>query len=247
MTWCWVRLTTGVITLSDFVMPPIALSSTTSPPASDILTVNLTANPSVFDPSVSSTSLNYLLSRDATVTLNISGPLGIVYQQAYVAGNFGGKNGLNQVAWSGKNGGQSLPNGTYFVQLNASAAGQQVSANTNLQISAGVWVPTATPTPAPTLDIDNLNIHPSSLPQASAKVVKVDFALNMAASVQIQMVLQATGEVFKSLSTSGSAGSNTVVLSDFNRELAVGVYTIVVSATNGGSNAQSTGIFTVRP
>ena len=69
------------------------------------------------------------------------------------------------------------------------------------------------------------------------------FDLSEAANVEIKFVLQ--GQVYKDLTASGVAGDNRFVVSDFDRELVVGTYAVVVTATSGGETAQLTGTFTV--
>jgi hypothetical protein len=146
-------------------MPAVATIVPSPTPAS-VLVVNLTANPTVFDPANVSTSINYVMNYDAAVSLVIQNASGNpVYQQSYQAGSFGGKQGLNQIVWNASSNGEPLSDGTYTVFLVANYASQQVTTQLSLILQTGM--PTATFTPVSTVLPPTVTDTPASNPATS--------------------------------------------------------------------------------
>ena len=136
----------GNSAVKKFSQTVAVVTGTPTPNTGGTLQVQLTADPSLFDPGQTSTTLNYTLSMNANAALVITNGSGsIVLQQAYTTGSFGGNQGQNQVVWNGLTNGTPLPDGSYTATLNASANGQQATVQTVIIIKAGI--PTATPTP----------------------------------------------------------------------------------------------------
>ena len=73
-------------------------------------------HPNPFDPGTQSTTLGYVLSRSANVTINIFDLAGnLIARRSFSADQEGGKAGYNEVAWDGRtDGGDIVGNGIYI-------------------------------------------------------------------------------------------------------------------------------------
>lgn len=252
--------------LEKFSQPILSLVPTPTPGL--ILTVNLTANPDVFDPAVTGTSLAYTLGQAANVTLTItSGTGNIVFQQSYVGGSFGGMQGMNQVLWNGLSGGKPLPDGSYTVTLTATANGQQATAQVIVTIQTGAVAPaitptpinTSTPTPVPPtptptpvpFSIQGFSLNPNSMERGDS--THVLFTLPVTALMTIQ-VIDKNGKLVYTTTFTGNAGANNYIYdgsrnvgSGLGGTLPPGTYTFILSGTApGGSDSKQT-ILTVTP
>ena len=84
--------------------------------------------PNPFHPGDGGTTLTYMLSGDAKVTMRLftlSGTL--VFKREYPAGATGGAQGVNQVPWDGRNGeGQYVASGGYILNVEAERLGETI-------------------------------------------------------------------------------------------------------------------------
>jgi hypothetical protein len=153
---------TGNNRVEKFVLQTAAqvtATVTASPNTSGLMITGFSASPSSFNPSQGQATFTYSLSQAAQVQESIQDGSGnILLRQIYTAGDFGGQSGLNRIYWSGLSNGNSVPGGSYTVNLVVSANGQEAQAqavvylvglNTSVPTStntAVVIVATATPT-----------------------------------------------------------------------------------------------------
>ena len=86
----------------------------------------LTNYPNPFHPGESSTTIAYKLSDNATVTLKIFTLTGgLVFEKSFTPGTQGGRAGLNEVAWDGRNGkGTIVSSGGYVLRIEAAGQGE---------------------------------------------------------------------------------------------------------------------------
>ena len=77
--------------------------------------------PNPFDPDKRPTTIKYVLTRDASITLNIYNINGErIWQEKYPSGSTGGKEGVNEVLWDGYTVfSQIVPNGIYVFQISS--------------------------------------------------------------------------------------------------------------------------------
>ncbi len=89
---------------------------------------SVTNYPNPFHPGESSTTIAYVLSDDASVTMKLytlSG--GLVFSRRYAAGEPGGASGLNEVLWDGRNGnGDHVSSGGYVLFVEAVRSGETI-------------------------------------------------------------------------------------------------------------------------
>jgi flagellar hook assembly protein FlgD len=252
--------------LEKFSQPVISMLPTPTP--GPVLTINLTANPDVFDPAVTSTILAYTLGQAANVSLVITnGTSNIVFQQSYVGGSFGGLQGMNQVVWNGLSGGKPLPDGAYTVTLQATVNGQKATAQVIVTIQSGAVAPaftptpinTSTPTPVPPtptptpipFSIQGFSLNPSTIDRGNS--TDVLFTLPAGAQMTIQVV-DKNGKLVYTTTFTGTQGSNSHVYdgsrnvgSGLGGTLPPGTYTFILSGTAlGGSDSKQTTL-TVTP
>lgn len=117
-------------------------------PAGVLVLSALSADPDPFNPNLTTTTISYQLSQNAVVQLTIQDAHGTqLFQQVYSSGSVGGKNGLNQIVWSGTFNNSPVAPGDCLVIAQASANGSQASARIHLNISNGAnFTPVSTPT-----------------------------------------------------------------------------------------------------
>ena len=86
----------------------------------------VTNYPNPFHPGETPTTIAYKLKDNATVTMKIYTLTGgLVYQQSFNSGQPGGRTGLNEVQWDGRNGsGQQVASGGYVLEIQAAGNGE---------------------------------------------------------------------------------------------------------------------------
>ncbi len=86
----------------------------------------VTNYPNPFHPGESPTTIAYKLNDNATVTMKIYTITGgLVYEKTYASGQPGGRNGLNEVTWDGRNGaGEQVASGGYVLEIRAEGIGE---------------------------------------------------------------------------------------------------------------------------
>ena len=86
----------------------------------------VTNYPNPFHPGETPTTIAYKLDADATVTLTIYTLSGnLVLRQEFPSGASGGRVGLNEFLWDGRNGkGTTVSSGGYIVHIRAEGAGE---------------------------------------------------------------------------------------------------------------------------
>ncbi len=79
----------------------------------------ITNRPNPFNPNIEDTLVEYTLEQDTEVTLRIFSITGeYIYSESFNAGENGGKHGLNEFTWDGKNKrGMTVANGTYLLYI----------------------------------------------------------------------------------------------------------------------------------
>ena len=86
----------------------------------------ITSYPNPFRPGESPTTIAYVLDDNATVTMTVhtlGG--GLVLQRTFSAGSQGGREGLNEISWDGKNGdGEYVASGGYILDVQAQGGGE---------------------------------------------------------------------------------------------------------------------------
>ncbi|HET9233385.1 MAG TPA: FlgD immunoglobulin-like domain containing protein, partial [Candidatus Eisenbacteria bacterium] len=86
----------------------------------------ITNYPNPFHPGESPTTIAYVLDDNATVTMTVhtlGG--GLVLQRTFSAGSLGGREGLNEISWDGKNGdGEYVASGGYILDVQAQGGGE---------------------------------------------------------------------------------------------------------------------------
>jgi flagellar hook assembly protein FlgD len=86
----------------------------------------ITNYPNPFHPGEAPTTIAYKLDDNATVTLKIYTITGgLVFEKSFPAGQPGGRTGLNEFVWDGKNGkGTTVASGGYVVDIQAAGSGE---------------------------------------------------------------------------------------------------------------------------
>ena len=84
--------------------------------------------PNPFHPDDGGTTIIYMLSRDADVTMRLFTLSGnLVLRREYAAGGEGGREGVNEVGWDGRNGdGEVVASGGYILDLEAQSLGETI-------------------------------------------------------------------------------------------------------------------------
>jgi len=87
---------------------------------------SITNYPNPFHPGEAPTTVAYVLDDNATVTMTVhtlSG--GLVLERTFTAGSMGGRQGLNEITWDGKNGdGSYVSSGGYILDIQAQGGGE---------------------------------------------------------------------------------------------------------------------------
>ena len=86
----------------------------------------VTNYPNPFHPGEQPTTIAYKLKDNATVTMKIYTLTGgLVFQKSFPSGQVGGRTGLNEVTWDGRNGsGQEVASGGYVLEIQAAGNGE---------------------------------------------------------------------------------------------------------------------------
>jgi len=71
-----------------------------------------------------STTIYYILKDNAAISINIYNPIGeLVWNTQYPANSNGGRQGVNEITWDGKNGeGERVSQGIYFCVIEANGS-----------------------------------------------------------------------------------------------------------------------------
>jgi FlgD Ig-like domain len=90
----------------------------------------VTNYPNPFHPGEAPTTIAYKLDDNATVTLRIYTITGgLVFEKTFASGQLGGRTGLNEFVWDGRNGkGETVASGGYVVDIQAAGSGETLHA-----------------------------------------------------------------------------------------------------------------------
>jgi hypothetical protein len=86
----------------------------------------VTNYPNPFHPAEAPTTIAYKLADNATVTMRIYTLTGgLVFEKSFASGQPGGRTGLNQFVWDGRNGaGELVASGGYVLDVQAAGNGE---------------------------------------------------------------------------------------------------------------------------